>query len=218
MIDKMNALVAYLSSQEEWLFRHISLSRWELWGLFAFLVIGAYWWENYRLRRGVLYLLTGIILLQLLFINRRVHILQTGEMLIFHKPGHSIIGIRQAERMHIWSDLDSVTLSGDYALKAYISHYNGLKVEYTGTLPSFIRFADKTLQIIDSAGVYFPVSADYILVRGSPLVHPGIVVDSLGESFYLLDGANYSRHRKIWKDYHPAVYDTYERGAFIVHE
>ncbi len=217
LLKAMNNWVQYISGKEIWQVQDSAWSGMAVIAAYIAVVLLFLFWEKKTFKTGVLFL-SGIILFQVVLLREKYEMLRSDELIVFHHYKSSIIGVRQGQNTRLWSDLPKDSLLNDYDWKAYAAHYKGLHVAYEPAFPVFIDFHGKRLQIIDSTGTYFPIQADYVLIRKSPYLHPGIVADSLRPERFIIDASNYSGVIRLWQQSGVKTHYTRTDGAFVLYQ
>ena len=214
LLKVMNTVTDYLAGLDGFVLEQLHLSTAGLVVAYAVILALGYWWGSRNYGR-MLAVLVSVLLFQLILVAERYRAYHTSECVVFHRPGYSMLGIRDGKRMRLWTDLDSLSLSRESAWAAYRAHYGGLEVSVIHGIPPFLSFGETLIQVIDSTGVYFPAGADVVVVRKSPYLHPVMVSDSLGDPLFVLDGSNRYRIRELWQNSLSNVHLTHTAGAWV---
>src|SRR5690606_21616261 len=139
---------------------------------------------------------------------------------VFHKSRNTIIGIKEANRLTIFSNLKDSLIDNEQMLKNYKTKTQVTTVEVK-PLPNAFQYEEKTVVIIDSLMLY-PVSkhgVDVLFLRNSPRLHPERVMDSLNPRMIVADGSNYTTYVNLWREFAQKrklpFHHTGKEGAFM---
>jgi competence protein ComEC len=123
---------------------------------------------------------------------------QKSEVVIFHRPRATVLGVKQGYKLQIYSD--SATVSTDeYWLKNY-NLLNRIKSIEIKPLANTYKIGDKRLIRIDSSGFYTSeIKSDVILLSESPDIHLGKLIKQLNPKQIIVDGNNYRSYVERWQ-------------------
>ena len=219
IIHLMNQLVAWVSHQEQFVFKDIPFSIWEVLASYI-LIIAFVMILKKQTFSSVRFTLISVILFQLVLLFEK-HQNQTDELVIFQKSRFSIIGEKQNHILKISHNLDSSSVLKENTIKNYkIGNY--IKNITTDSILSVYQMNNKTLLVIDSFGIYQVThfKPDYILLRNSPKINLERLIDSLQPELIIADGSNYKSYLARWKatciKRKRPFHQTNEKGAFII--
>jgi competence protein ComEC len=219
IIHLMNQLVAWVSHQEQFVFKDIPFSIWEVLASYI-LIIAFVMILKKQTFSSVRFTLISVILFQLVLLFEK-HQNQTDELVIFQKSRFSIIGEKQNHILKISHNLDSNSVLKENTIKNYkIGNY--IKNITTDSILSVYQMNNKTLLVIDSFGIYQVThfKPDYILLRNSPKINLERLIDSLQPELIIADGSNYKSYLARWKatciKRKRPFHQTNEKGAFII--
>jgi competence protein ComEC len=219
IIHLMNQLVAWVSHQEQFVFKDIPFSIWEVLASYI-LIIAFVMILKKQTFSSVRFTLISVILFQLVLLFEK-HQNQTDELVIFQKSRFSIIGEKQNHILKISHNLDSNWVLKENTIKNYkIGNY--IKNITTDSILSVYQMNNKTLLVIDSFGIYQVThfKPDYILLRNSPKINLERLIDSLQPELIIADGSNYKSYLARWKatciKRKRPFHQTNEKGAFII--
>ena len=218
IIDGMNTIVNWVSSQEQFLFRNISITILQV--IVSYLLIITIFrffanksFVNLRL------MLIGVLLLQSVFIYTAITN-SNEEFIIFHKSRHSMMGIKNGNNLHMFHDLDRSKMINDKMITNF-KIGNFIDKMEQDSIKSFYLMNDKKLFVIDSFGIYNIKSfkPNYVLLRNSPKINLNRMIDSLHPEMIIVDGSNYKPYVNRWKttciNKKLPFHNTSEKGAFI---
>ena len=218
LITSMNELVSWVSSQDQFLIKDISLDLIHVFGIYLMLLALFLVYMKFNFLRIVL-VLVSILTLQSIFIYSK-NIYSKETFIIFHKNRHSILGKKQHSHLSVWHNLDSTDVANDNIIRQY-KIGNFIKTVDYDSLSNVYDVDQNTLLIIDSLGVYnVSFNPDYILLRNSPKINLKRVIEVLHPKLIIADGSNYKSYIKRWKATckHEKLpfHQTGEKGAFII--
>ncbi|KAA3623890.1 MAG: ComEC family competence protein [Flavobacterium sp.] len=218
LIGLLNQFVNWIASQESFLVTDIHFPFLMLVGLYV-LILGVLtlgWPVNFK---RVKVALCCILFFQfLLFLNSFQA--TSSQLTIFHKTGHSLIGIRKGKELKLLK-ADTLTRFGKtYPIRAYRTAMD-CEVYSEEKIPDIISYTGKIMLIVDSSAVYpYDRKVDIVVLRGNPKVHLERIIDSLQPALLVADGSNYRSYVNRWratcKKRKLTFHFTGERGAFIL--
>lgn len=199
ILNKLLAFIQWVAGQDKFYFDEISLSVPQVLSLYLGIIAVIVMFQSFSIKRAVP-VLFSILLIQTTFIFEKIKT-QNNELVIFHKSRNTIIGIKEANHLTVFSNLNDSLIAAERMLKNYKTkahiHSTVLK-----PLPNAFQFEEKTIVIIDSLMLY-PSSkkgVDVLLLRNSPRLHPERLLDSLNPRMIVADGSNYTSYVTLWRD------------------
>jgi competence protein ComEC len=218
-INAMNLIVNWVSSQEQFLFRNISITLLQV--IVCYLLIITF--VKYITKRSyanLRLLLIAILILQSVFIYT-AFINSNEEFIIFHKSRYSLIGIKNGKNLLAYHDFDRLVMDKDKMITNFKIGNFISKMEQD-SMKTVYRIKDKNLMVIDSFGIYNVKSfkPNYVLLRNSPKINLNRLIDSLQPEMIIADGSNYKSYVNRWentcKNKKLLFHSTSEKGAFII--
>lgn len=216
MISWLNEFVAFVASNEGFIFNEISFSLSLLIAAYFLVLSFIFLLKKYKFQNIVLFLI-AIAVLQIVFIFEKS---SEGfeEGIIFHKSRNTMIGFSENGKMNLHhnlkSSVDSISL-----LKAYKTARNITTVA-TSDVKNVYSFQQKKILIIDSSAVYNLPGFDpeVILLINSPQINLDRVLQLLDPEVIVADGSNFRSYIERWeataiKNKIP-FHATGEKGAF----
>jgi len=220
IISLINSFVSWISNQEQFLFKEISISFLLMISMYVFTFLGIQFLINKKAKK-LLYFLLAIFSTQGVLLYEIIENNNQKEFIIFHKSRKSIIAERIGKNLFLQHDLDTLNFKDDYSLKPYIAKENITKFHQT-KFNNLINFKNKQILIIDSLGVYKikGIEKPIIVLQYSPKVNLIRVIKELDPIQIIADGTNYTSDIERWeiicaKQYVPFHYSG-EKGAFIL--
>lgn len=218
ILNKLLAFIQWVAGQDTFYFDEISLSVPQVLSLYLGIIAAVVMFQSFKVKT-VLPVLFSILLIQATFIFEKIKT-QNNELVIFHKSRNTIIGIKEANHLTVFSNLNDSLIDAERMLKNYKTkaHIHSIDIK---PLPNAFQFGEKTIVIIDSLMLY-PVSkkgVDVLLLRNSPRLHPERLLDSLNPKIIVADGSNYTTYVTLWRDAalkrKLPFYHTGKEGAFL---
>ncbi|PWG06616.1 ComEC/Rec2 family competence protein [Polaribacter aquimarinus] len=222
IISWMNAFVRWVSHQEDFLFKEISISFLMMLFWYIFIFSGIYFLIR-KSAKTLLYFFMSIICIQVLFLFEKKKSTTKKEFIVFHKSRFSIIGKRVRGDLYLQDDLDSLIVKNDYAIKSYRIAENIKKIRKTN-FKNFIQFADKDILLIDSLGVFHlnNLKKPIVVLQYSPKINLERMIVNIKPSQIIADGSNYKSNVLFWEKtclkYQIPFHYTGQKGAFVLDE
>lgn len=222
IIALMNVFVGWISHQESFLFKEISISIWMMLLWYVLLFTGVYLLFT-RSAKKLLYFLFAVVLVQSFFLYERVKSNTKREFIVYHKSRFSIIGKRLGNQLYVQHPLDSSTVKNDYSVKNYrVAEYIS-KIQNID-FKNYLKFANKDVLLIDSLGVYKidHLKNPIVILQYSPKINLERLIKRIKPSQIIADGSNYKSYVLRWrksclKESIPFHY-TGKKGAYILRE
>ena len=220
IISWMNAFVSWISHQEEFLFKEISISFNVMICWYAFLFLGVYFLID-KTSKKLIYFFISIILMQSIFLLESNENKSKEEIIVFHKSRFSMIGKRIGEQLFLQHDLDSLKLLNENSIKSYSVVENVTQMKET-SFKNFIKFSDKDILLIDSLGVYqvTGMKKPIVVLQYSPKINMTRLIKKIKPSEIIADGSNYKsyviRWEKICLQNQIPFHYTGQKGAYIL--
>jgi len=215
ILSLQNEFIKWIAGVETIVFSNIHLSFFQTLSIYLFflgilfIIIKANYYRVY-------FLLISILIFQASTIYSE-QITPVTEATIFHRSKHSIIGVKERKKLHIYSDKASeIHILDDYIRERYIEEIEIDK------LPEIINILDRLTLIIDTTRNYniSNFHPEILILRNSPKVNLERLIDQLLPKQIVADGSNYNSYVNRWRETAankkiPFHY-TGEKGAFIV--
>ncbi|QNM85646.1 ComEC/Rec2 family competence protein [Polaribacter pectinis] len=220
VISWMNTFVSWISKQEDFLFKEISISFFMMIIWYLLIVFGVRFFLDMRPNK-LLYFLTSILVLQTIYFIEVKNKESRNELVVFHKTRHAVIGKRVGEQLYLQHDLDSVNFDNDYSLKSYRIAEDIKEIQQTN-FKNLINFYDDNILVIDSLGVYKikGLQKPIVVLQYSPKINLERLIKTINPSQIIADGSNYRSYVEHWKKIcqteNVPFYDTNKHGAFIL--
>jgi competence protein ComEC len=218
VISLMNSFVSWISQQEYFLFKDISLSFLLMMASYVFIILGTSFLIKNSPKKAV-YFLGSVLLFQSVFLFENYQKNTKKELIVFHKSRKSIVGIRNRDDVKIYHNIDTLEVKSLNLIKTYAIGENLKPVLIKGFLDVF-NFKNKDVLVIDSVGVYQLKGLEnpIVVLQNSPKINLERLIKSLNPSHIIADGSNYKSYVKRWKMSSKKLkipfHYTGEKGAF----
>lgn len=220
IISLMNAFVSWISKQEEFLFKELSISFMAMLSWYVFIFLGVVFLMKKSSKR-LLYFLASILLIQSLFLVESYQDTSKKEFIVFHKSRFSLIGNRVGEELFLQHNLDSLQLVKENSIKSYKTTEGILSITETN-FKNYIQHQNKNILLIDSLGVYnvSMLKSPIVILQYSPKINLSRLIKTIKPLQIIADGSNYKsdviRWEKICLGYEIPFQYTGQKGAFII--
>ena len=218
VISLMNSFVSWISQQEYFLFKDISLSFLLMMASYALIILGTSFLIKKSPRKGI-YFLVSILLFQSVFLFENYQKNTKKELIVFHKSRKSIVGIRVRGDVKIYHNIDTLEVKSLNLIKTYAIGEN-MKPIFIKEFLDVFNFKNKDVLVIDSLGVYQLKGLEnpIVVLQNSPKINLERLIKSLNPSYIIADGSNYKSYVKRWKmsskKLKTLFHYTGEKGAF----
>jgi competence protein ComEC len=218
VISLMNSFVSWISQQEYFLFKDISLSFLLMMASYVFIILGTSFLIKKSPKKAI-YFLGSVLLFQSVFLFENYQKNTKKELIVFHKSRKSIVGIRNRDDVKIYHNIDTLEVKSLNLIKTYAIGENVKPVLIKGFLDVF-NFKNKDVLVIDSLGVYQLKGLEnpIVVLQNSPKINLERLIKSLNPSHIIADGSNYKSYVKRWKMSSKKLkipfHYTGEKGAF----
>ena len=218
VISLMNSFVSWISQQEYFLFKDISLSFLLMMASYIFIILGT----SFLIKKSsikAIYFLGSVLLFQSVFLFESYQKNTKKELIVFHKSRKSIVGIRNRDDVKIYHNIDTLEVKSLNLIKTYAIGENMKPVLIKGFLDVF-NLKNKDVLVIDSLGVYQLKGLEnpIVVLQNSPKINLERLIKSLNPSHIIADGSNYKSYVKRWKMSSKKLkipfHYTGEKGAF----
>lgn len=220
IISAMNSIVSWVSSQERFLLKDISISILQVFVCYIFIITLVKFYKN-KTFANLRMMMISVLLFQGVFIYNS-YINSTHEFIIFHKSRFSVIGQKNNNQFHVDHNLEPFAYTNDKMIRNF-KIGNFITTTEEDTIKSFYQINNKNLLVVDSLGVYNvkTFKTSYVLLRNSPKINLNRLIDSLKPELIIADGSNYKSYVTRWnttcaKQKLP-FHSTSEKGAFIIY-
>ena len=210
----MNFIIHKIAAFDQMVFTEIPFNVIMVLSLYLLLIAAALYLKKPSFRR-LLFVCSGLVLIQASFFytSWRIHI--ENELIVFNIPRSTLIAERKGNCVSILKD--SRTSFGK-TIQPYLTG-NFAKVVKENTIPNLMYVLDKKIVIIDSSGAYPKnVDADILIIRQSPKINLNRVVQSCRPKLVIADASNFKSYAALWKSTcikeKIPFHNTYEKGFY----
>ncbi|AZJ34976.1 ComEC/Rec2 family competence protein [Tenacibaculum singaporense] len=222
IISMMNYFVNWVAHQEDFLFKEISMSLWEMLAWYIFIVF-SYKVCVQKTSKSILFLLTSITMLQGVYFYQKYQISNKSEFIVFHKSRHSIYGKRNGKELTIIRRTNDSILHQQKVLQSYRigEHISSKVIDSTFNVFSY---KSKQVLIVDSLGVYQidGLKKPIVILKNSPKINLNRLIATLKPQQIIADGSNYKSYINRWKEtcykQKAPFWYTGQNGAYILKE
>ncbi len=220
VISLMNNFVSWISHQEAFLFKEISISFLWMLAWYALIVFSVDFLIQKK-QKKLIAVLIAILGVQSIYFYETKKNKNKEELIVFHKSRSSIIGERTGEKLLLQHDLDSIEFKDNFSIKSYRVSERISKTKAVN-FNNFIQFTNKNILLVDSLGVYQfrDLKNPIILLQYSPKINLERLIKTIKPSQIIADGSNYKSYVFRWeetsnKQKTPFFY-TGKNGAYIL--
>jgi competence protein ComEC len=220
VISLMNHFVSFISKQEQFLFKEISLSIGMMLAWYVVIIFTTQFLIHKK-ANNALFFLSSIVLFQCVFLYEFTENNSQKEWIVFHKSRKSVIGKRIGKTLFLQHNIDTLQLKDEYSLQSYRISEN-IKIIHQTRFNNFMNFQDTKILLVDRLGVYKIKGfvKPIVVLQNSPKINLRRLIQYLDPIQIVADGSNYTSDIKRWKfisaKQQVPFHYTGEKGAFIV--
>lgn len=222
VISTMNHFVDWISHQDYFLLKEISMSLVTMVAWYIFIILLYKACVHKTLKRITL-LLTSIIVLQGVYMYEKYQTNSKSEFIVFHKSRQSILGKRNGKELSIFSSLNDSVLYQQKLLQSYRVGED-ISSKSVDSFFNIISYKNKQILIVDSLGVYQinGIQNPIIILQNSPKINLNRLISRLKPQQIIADGSNYKSYIIRWKEtcykQKAPFWYTGQNGAYIYKE
>jgi competence protein ComEC len=219
IISRMNTIVGWVSKQETFLLKDISISILQVIVFYIVIILCVRLFKNHTFN-NLRWSLIAILLLQITFIYT-TYTTSTSEFIVFHKNRSTVIGEKLNQNLNLNLNDKHSKILKDKLITNFIVG-NGIVSSKVDSLKSIYSIDNKKLLVVDSFGVYNVKSfkPNYVLLSNSPKINLNRLIDSIHPEVIIADGSNFKSYIERWeatcKKQKLPFHNTSEMGAFIL--
>lgn len=195
IIGYMNRIVGWIARQEAFVFKSISFDDVQL--LLGYLLIGSLIYSFSKINYKRLMLFLGFLLMfQVYTLYKEFEAEEKKETIVFHQIKNSVIFDRNGSilKVHAADSTSAKRMVENYYVQERINRIEYLK------LTNGYKLDGKTIQVIDSSGVYVPMESNgKFLLTESPKINLERLIFEIKPIEIIADGSNYPSFIKLWK-------------------
>jgi competence protein ComEC len=220
VIAQMNNFVGWISLQEQFLFKDISLSFLMMIASYLFIIFLIRFLMETSLKKSS-YFLISIVIIQTVFVFETHQKKTKTGFIVFHKSRSSVLGIRAGAELLVYHNLDSLDIRKSNLMTSYRIGEN-VAQHFKTQEAAIFKLENEHLLLIDSLGVYQlnNLKNPIIVLQYSPKINLERLIKTLQPKQIIADGSNYksyvSRWRIVCKKEKIPFHYTGEKGAFMM--
>ncbi|PRX45667.1 ComEC/Rec2 family competence protein [Salegentibacter salegens] len=218
LISLMNQFIGWIAEKEEFVFTDIHFNIWQ--NLSAYLLIFFFILLIYQKSfKNLVFFLCGILLFQGSMLYSKIQN-SSLEIIIFHKPRKTMIGIQKDEKLILYHNLED-EIQEEIRLKDYKTGSNIHSIEEK-IIPDILNTYKASVLIVDSSAVYKlnNFEPDVVLLRNSPKINLERLIRRLNPKIIIADGSNYHSYVSRWAEtaqkQKARFHHTGKNGAFRI--
>ena len=220
IITAMNNFISWISNQEQFLFKEISLSFLMMMAIYVLIIFGV----NFLILKSskrLIYFLVSIVSIQSVFLFENHQKKNKKEFVVFHKSRCTIIGNRVGEQLFVNHDLDSSLIDKTNSMISYRIGEN-VNQSYKKEFSNILKIDNDTILVVDSLGVYQleNLRNPIVLLQQSPKINLQRLIKKIAPKQIIADGSNYKNYVKRWQktciQQNTPFHHTGKNGAFIL--
>lgn len=219
IIRFMNSFVNWISNQEAFLFKDISLSFWLMLASYIclFFVVR---FLLHQTAKKLLLVLISFVFFQGVFLWERTQTHQKKEFIVFHKSKNTVLGFRDKSKFNVIHNSDSLQ-----AINSIIESYKigeNVKESYKKLNSTFFIEQNQQILMIDSLGIYQlkNLTNPIVILQNSPKINIERMIKTLQPKQIIADGSNYTSYVNRWgiacENLQVPFHYTGEKGAFVL--
>lgn len=193
IVSAMNYFIAWVASQDSFLWRTGNISISVILVAYAFLI--GFVVSKQHLLKSLSMLTLGF----LLFIKAQSlvnSIKSTQQLIWFHAWGESCLVMESHQKIKVFRSVTQKDIKNP--LKSYLQSAHK-PIELVDSIPRIFRFQETTYLVIDRLGIYPKLTNSVVLLTGNPKVHLERMVEELQPKLIIADGSNYMSHVQKWE-------------------
>ena len=220
VISSMNSFVSWVSHQEDFLFKELSISSITMFCWYLCIFLGVNFFIN-KSAKKLLFVLASILIIQSVFLFETNRNHNKNEVIIFHKSRFSLIGKRVGSKLFLQHDLDSLKFQKENSINRYRISEKINKIEIV-SFKNYLKHDSKDILLVDSLGVYDikGIEKPIVVLQYSPKINLNRMIEKIKPSQIIADGSNYKSYVIRWETiclkYQVPFHYTGQKGAFII--
>ena len=217
IISIMNGFVNWISNQEAFLLKDISLSFSLLLASYGVIFFGVRFLQHQTTKKALLVLASFVVFQSIILIEKyEKH--QTKEFVVFHKTKHTVFGFRNSKTIEFLHNADSLqqlhSITNPYKICENIAT-SFKKIDAT-----IFQFQGQNILLIDSLGIYQiqNLKNPIVILQNSPKINIERMILKIQPKIIIADGSNFKSYVDRWKKTSEKMkipfYYTGELGAY----
>ena len=221
-ITFMNAIIRWVASFESFIFTNIPSTFYLTLASYGLLIALVLWWKKNSFTR-IVFLLTSIIMLQLVVLKNKLDYGNSREWVVLNASEKTIICERIGKEIEVISnDMQRSEILKNTVLQNYATaSFSTIKKK--SSLTNVAYFNGNRILILDSSSVYLPNKpAEILLLTASPKVNLERILKNNRPKIVVADASNYKSLVTLWKTtcikQKIPFHSTREKGYFRIKE
>jgi competence protein ComEC len=199
VIAQMNNFVRWISLQEQFLFKDISLSFLMMIASYISIIFLVRFLMDSSLKK-MIYFLISIVIFQSVFVFETYQNKSKKGFIVFHKSRSSVLGIRTGKDFLVYHNLDSLDIKKSNLITSYKIGEN-VHQHFKTQETAIFKFKNEHILLIDSLGVYQlnKLINPIIVLQYSPKINLERLIITMQPKQIIADGSNYKSYISRWK-------------------
>jgi competence protein ComEC len=199
VIAQMNNFVRWISLQEQFLFKDISLSFLMMIASYISIIFLVRFLMDSSLKK-MIYFLISIVIFQSVFVFETYQNKSKIGFIVFHKSRSSVLGIRTGKDFLVYHNLDSLDIKKSNLITSYKIGEN-VHQHFKTQETAIFKFKNEHILLIDSLGVYQlnKLINPIIVLQYSPKINLERLIITMQPKQIIADGSNYKSYISRWK-------------------
>jgi competence protein ComEC len=199
VIAQMNNFVRWISLQEQFLFKDISLSFLMMIASYISIIFLVRFLMDSSLKK-MIYFLISIVIFQSVFVFETYQNKSKTGFIVFHKSRSSVLGIRTGKDFLVYHNLDSLDIKKSNLITSYKIGEN-VHQHFKTQETAIFKFKNEHILLIDSLGVYQlnKLINPIIVLQYSPKINLERLIITMQPKQIIADGSNFKSYVSRWK-------------------
>lgn len=217
-ILNLNRFVQWIAGQENFIITDIHFSVSKTIISYVLIFSGILCLKTFSLKRLQIFSVSLIVFFAVLIYEKKEQ--AVPHFIVFHKNKETLMGYKTAGHLLLFSGDTLSDPFKDFPVSRYRvgENINRLTLQ---TVPSYFRYRNQRILILDSAGLYVNhQDVDILILTNSPRVNLNRLLDSISPGLVLADGSNYASFVSKWEASCQSkklpFQSTYKEGAFVL--
>jgi competence protein ComEC len=220
VITQMNNFVRWISLQEQFLFKDISLSFLMMIASYISIIFLVRFLMDSSLKK-MIYFLISIVIFQSVFVFETYQNKSKTGFIVFHKSRSSVLGIRTGKDFLVYHNLDSLDIKKLNLITSYKIGEN-VHQHFKTQETAIFKFKNEHVLLIDSLGIYQlnNLINPIIVLQYSPKINLERLIKTMQPKQIIADGSNFKSYVSRWKivceKEKTPFYYTGKNGAYMM--
>ena len=220
ILRTMNNFVAFISFQDGFVLRNITMSIYLLFSCYVFMICSVTWLKK-RSVKNFYFLLFSILIVQVNLTYEKFIIQYSNQFIVFNQSRETILVNRSGENIVVFKNNNEPNKSSYSSLLSYKNAFGNLNFENAIGIKNVLKINSKNVLIIDSLAIYNDIGFDpeIVILINSPKINIERMIDILRPKTVIADVSNYrsfaSKWEKSCEKKSVQFYNTSLDGAFV---